>query len=46
MNHAEHGWTPERIGASLLTGLLMIGASYLYQRFDSMLKPAPAHSRD
>lgn len=38
--------TPVRIGASLMTGLLMIGASYLYQRFDSMLKPAPAHSRD
>jgi uncharacterized membrane protein len=29
--------TPVRIGASIVTGLLMIGASYLYQRFDSML---------
>lgn len=28
--------TPVRIGASIATGLLMIGASYLYQRFDSM----------
>jgi uncharacterized membrane protein len=26
---------PVRIGASIATGLLMIGASYLYQRFDS-----------
>lgn len=29
--------TPVRIGASIATGLLMIAASYLYQRFDSML---------
>jgi uncharacterized membrane protein len=30
-----------RIVASILTGLLMIGASYLYQRFDSQLGEAP-----
>lgn len=29
--------TPVRIGASISTGLLMIGASYLYQRFDKVL---------
>lgn len=34
--------TPVRIGASIVTGLLMIGASYLYQRFDSMLAPVAA----
>jgi len=27
--------TPVRIGASIVTGLLLIGASYLYQRFDT-----------
>ncbi|MDB4978472.1 MAG: hypothetical protein JWM56_658 [Candidatus Peribacteria bacterium] len=30
--------TGVRIGASILTGLLLIGASYLYQRFDAMFK--------
>lgn len=30
--------TPVRIGASIATGLLMIGASYLYQRFDTSPK--------
>jgi len=30
--------TPVRIGASISTGLLMIGASYLYQRFDKVLE--------
>ncbi|MBU0767403.1 DUF2339 domain-containing protein [Patescibacteria group bacterium] len=30
--------TGVRIGASIATGLLLIGASYLYQRFDSMLQ--------
>ncbi|TSC58191.1 MAG: hypothetical protein Greene041619_751 [Candidatus Peregrinibacteria bacterium Greene0416_19] len=29
--------TGVRIGASIATGLLLIGASYLYQRFDAML---------
>jgi hypothetical protein len=29
--------TGVRIGASIVTGLLLIGASYLYQRFDSIL---------
>jgi hypothetical protein len=29
--------TGVRIGASILTGLLLIGASYLYQRFDAEL---------
>jgi uncharacterized membrane protein len=33
--------TPVRIGASIVTGLLMIGASYLYQRFDTANKAAP-----
>jgi uncharacterized membrane protein len=28
---------PVRVGASIGTGLLMIGASYLYQRFDTVL---------
>ncbi len=30
--------TGVRIGASLLTGLVLIGASYLYQRFDSLVE--------
>lgn len=29
--------TPIRVGASMATGLLMIAASYLYQRFDSRI---------
>jgi|GEM_PF-3600546 len=33
--------TPVRIGASIGTGLLMIGASYLYQRFDSKTAAVP-----
>ena len=34
--------TPVRIGASIVTGLLMIGASYLYQRFDEATASVPA----
>ncbi len=37
--------TPVRIGASVVTGLLMIGASYLYQRFDTSAAPAAIPSR-
>jgi hypothetical protein len=37
--------TPVRILASIATGLLMIGASYLYQRFDTAAVPASAPVR-